>query len=101
MLYCKKDVRSFRTELYRQGGIDERMGNRGDSFVEKWHSVYFFIPVFEKPVVMPELEAFCNAMSEKFGKVTPLADDAKMPEKSADMTSFVLWSHPVYYKRCV
>lgn len=75
------------------------MGKRGDSFVERWHSVYFFMPVFEKPVIMPDLKDFCGAMNDKFGKVTPLADDAHMPAESADMTSFVLWDHQVYYEK--
>lgn len=73
------------------------MGKRGDSFVEKWHSVYFFMPVFEQPVEMPPLETLQEALVRKFGKVQPLADEPRMPEKSSDLLGFALWNHQAHY----
>ncbi len=69
------------------------MGKRGDSFVEKWHSVYFFMPVFEQPVEISSLEKLQEALSRKFGRVQPLADEPRMPEKPSDLLGFILWDH--------
>lgn len=71
---------------------------RGDVFVERWHSVYFIIPVFENLPKMPSLETFLSALSRKFGKVLPLSEDARMPSEPKDMLSAVLWDHLAYYK---
>ncbi len=75
------------------------MGKRGDGFVEKWHSVYFFMPVFEQMVEMPSLEEFQKALSQKFGQVEPLSDQPLMPQGPADLLGFALWDHPAYYKK--
>lgn len=72
---------------------------RGDSFVEKWHSIYFFMPVFENPPKMPSLEAFLSALSGKFGKVLPLSDTAQMPSAPSDMLTVVLWDYLAYYEK--
>lgn len=69
------------------------MKKRGDIFAEKWHSVYFLMPVFEKSVTIPDLEIFQEALTQKFGRVEPLSDKPDMPEKSSDLLSFMLWDH--------
>lgn len=74
------------------------MEKRGDSFVEKWHSLYYFMPVFEHQIEMPTLEEFQAALSRKFGKVEALAESPQMPQKPADLLGFVLWDHPCYYE---
>lgn len=73
------------------------MSERNDSLVNKWHSVYFFIPLFENSVTMPTLEEFNQALSDKFGKVTPFAENPEIPTQPADLLGFVLWDHPAYY----
>lgn len=40
------------------------MENNKNAFVDKWSSVYFFIPLFEKPIVMPTAEEFCSKLSK-------------------------------------
>lgn len=75
------------------------MENNKNIFVEKWHSVYFFIPLFENPVVMPAAEDVCSKLSEKFGRVTPLSEEQKMPGEPAGLKSFVLWDHLVHYSK--
>ncbi|WP_101698231.1 DUF4261 domain-containing protein [Clostridium minihomine] len=75
------------------------MIKNGDSFVEKWHSVYFFIPLFESPAKIPPLDIFCDALSKKFGKITPLAENPKMPSEPSDLTGFLLEDHPAYYQK--
>lgn len=72
------------------------MEKRGDSFVQKWHSVYFLIPIFEHPAVMPSLDCFMEALTAKFGKVQPMAESPQMPEKAEDMLGFALFDHPSY-----
>lgn len=79
--------------------MEDNMENRGDSFVQKWHSVYFFIPVFEKPIQMPSLERFLEALEKKFGKVQPLAATPEMPKKAQDILGFLLWDYPVYNEK--
>ena len=64
------------------------MENNKNAFVDKWSSVYFFIPLFEKPIVMPTAEEFCSKLSEKFGRVTELSEEQKMPEDPAGLKSF-------------
>lgn len=75
------------------------MGKRGDVFVEKWHSVYFFMPVFEQMVDMPSLEEFQNALSKKFGRVEPLSNHPMMPQDPSDLLGFALWDHLAYYEK--
>ena len=75
------------------------MENNKNAFVDKWSSVYFFIPLFEKPIVMPTAEEFCSKLSEKFGRVTELSEEQKMPEDPAGLKSFVLWDHLVHYSK--
>lgn len=75
------------------------MGKRGDVFVEKWHSVYCFLPVFEKKVEMPAVENFQAALARKFGKVEALAKAPQMPKNPADLLGFVLHDHPCYYEK--
>ena len=75
------------------------MENNKKAFVDKWSSVYFFIPLFEKPIVMPTAEEFCSKLSEKFGRVTELSEEQKMPEDPAGLKSFVLWDHLVHYSK--
>lgn len=75
------------------------MEKRGDSFVQKWHSVYFFIPVFEAPAEMPPLDRFLSAMREKFGGVEPMAEEPRMPSRSGDLLGFALLDHPGRYEK--
>lgn len=70
-----------------------------DSFVSDWHPVYFFMPVFEKPIEMPALEQFLAALSQKFGEVEPMAEKAEMPQGASDLLGFALWDHLAYSKK--
>lgn len=70
-----------------------------DTFVSDWHPVYFFMPVFEKPIKMPSLEQFLAALSHRFGKVEPMAEEAEMPQGPSDLLSFALWDHLAYSKK--
>ncbi len=75
------------------------MEKRANSFVEKWHSVYFFMPVFEQPVKMPSLKEFEQAMTGAFGRIDFLADSPQMPRKASDLLGAALWEHPAYYQK--
>lgn len=70
-----------------------------DTFVSDWHPVYFFMPMFEKPVEMPSLETFLAALSKKFGQVEPMAEQPKMPDGPSDLLGFALWDHLAYSKK--
>lgn len=69
-----------------------------DTFVEKWHSVYVFIPVFENQVKMPEEKRVLEKLSEKFGRVEELSNKQAMPKEPEDLKSFLLWDHRVCNK---
>lgn len=75
------------------------MKKNRNTFVDKWHSIYVFIPLFEKPVVLPAEETILEKLSEKFGTVEALSGNQAMPESSGDFKSFVLTDHPVYYEK--
>lgn len=70
-----------------------------DSFVTEWHPVYFFIPVFDHPVEMPELETLLDALTHKLGRVQPMSDTPKMPRKAEDISGFALLDHPAFYEK--
>lgn len=70
-----------------------------DSFVTEWHPVYFFIPVFDHPVEMPELETLLDALTHKLGRVQPMSDTPKMPRKAEDISGFALMDHPAFYEK--
>ena len=75
------------------------MEKKENGFTDRWSSVYFFIPLFENPVIMPTAEAVCAKLTEKFGMVTELAEEQNMPQKPSELKSFVLWEHQVYYEK--
>lgn len=79
--------------------IDIPMENRTDSFVDHWHSVYFFMPLFEAPVTMPSLEEFRDALTRTFGKVELIAENPKMPAQPGELLGAALWEHPAYYAK--
>ena len=55
------------------------MEKKENGFTDRWSSIYFFIPLFENPVIMPTAEAVCAKLTEKFGMVTELAEEQNMP----------------------
>ena len=46
------------------------MEKKENGFTDRWSSIYFFITLFENPVIMPTAEAVCAKLTEKFGMVT-------------------------------
>lgn len=76
--------------------IDEK---RGDAFVDRWHSVYFIVPVFENPPRMPEMDGFLQALSEKFGEIQPLSDTPRMPKKPEELLGVALWDHQALFEK--
>ncbi|WP_085833577.1 DUF4261 domain-containing protein [Clostridium merdae] len=75
------------------------MEKKGDSFVEKWHSVYFFMPVFEQPIKLPYFKEFEQGLTKKFGEINFLAEQPQMPQESSDLLGVALWDHPSYYQK--
>ncbi len=71
---------------------------KGEDFVNRWHSTYTFMPLFENPVKMPELQVFLEALEQHFGKVIPLQEDAQMPKSAPELLGFMLMEHTVYYE---
>lgn len=75
------------------------MGILDDSFVNRWHSVYFFMPIFEQPPKMPPLNDFLSAMTKAFGRVEPLAKEPRIPLQPSELLGLALWDHPAYYEK--
>lgn len=71
---------------------------RRDGFVNRWNSVYFFIPLFENPVTMPQTEVFRKALAQEFGNVEVLGQ-FETPQKPGDLAGFLLHDYPVYYEK--
>lgn len=77
----------------------ETINNKSKSFVTDWHSVYWFIPVFENPVNMPTLEALTNSLTQKFGSIQYMSHTPQLPTQDSDLLGIALLDHPVYFEQ--
>ncbi len=72
---------------------------KGEDIVNRWHSTYMFMPLFEKPVKMPELSTFLDALKKYFGRIEPLHASPQMPQSASELLGFALMDHMAYYKK--
>jgi len=73
----------------------EKSERQGDMLVNRWHSVYTFMPLFEKPVEMIEFSVFSEALQQRFGRVMYMGESPHMPTAAEDFISFALMEHQV------
>lgn len=91
--------RKMQNKEIQDGELQNRAPKQqGEELAGKWHSVYTFMPLFEKPVEMPELSVFLEALKRHFGEVVPMADTPHMPVSASDLLGVALMDHPVYYE---